>query len=160
MTALLHDYATLKFIHIMSSTFLWGTGIGTFFFMVMAHFSRDIATIRITARHVVIADWIFTLPTVVIQPVTGIMLMSVTGFPFDSTWFLAVSGLYVIVTACWIPVVFIQVRLRDVTKPLRDGDALPPEYHRLFRRWVTLGFPAGISMAVIFALMVFKPWLA
>ena len=154
------SYPVMKFIHIMSSTFLWGTGIGTFFFMVMAHLTQHTDAIRITARHVVIADWIFTLPTLVIQPVSGILLMQATGFPFDSTWFLVVCGLYVIVTACWIPVVFIQVTLRDITKPLRGNDALPAQYHALFRRWVTLGFPAGISMAVIFVLMVFKPWLA
>ncbi len=156
----LHDYSTLKFIHIMSSTFLWGTGIGTFFFMVMAHFSGDVTHIRITAKHVVTADWIFTLPTIVIQPISGVMLMSAIGFPLDSLWFQVVIGLYVIVTACWIPVVFIQVKMRDMTAPLRAGDTLPAEYHRLFRKWITLGFPAGISMAVIFVLMVFKPWLS
>lgn len=154
------DYSTLKFVHIMSSTFLWGTGIGTFFYMVMAHLSGDVTNIRITAGHVVLADWLFTLPTIVIQPVSGIALMGATGFPVDSLWFQLVIGLYVIVTACWIPVVFIQVKLRDITRPLRTGDALPVDYHRLFRTWVMLGFPAGVSMAVIFVLMVFKPWLS
>ena len=153
-------YLVVKTLHILSALLFLGAGLMTAYYKVRADRSGKLEVLTWYQREIVLADWIFTLPTVVIQPVTGIMLMSVTGFPFDSTWFLAVSGLYVIVTACWIPVVFIQVRLRDVTKPLRDGDALPPEYHRLFRRWVTLGFPAGISMAVIFALMVFKPWLA
>lgn len=159
MTTLLHDYTLLKFIHIMSSTFLWGTGIGTFFFMVMAHLSGDIATIRTTTRHVVLADWLFTTPTFVLQPVSGILLMQAIGFPFDSVWFKVVIGLYVIIGACWFPVVWIQVRLRELTKNLKEGDTLPAQYHRWFRIWVTLGFPAGIAMGIVFVLMVYKPWL-
>lgn len=160
MLQLLHDYTFLKYVHIMSSTFLWGTGIGTFFFMVMAHLSGDVDAIRVTARHVVLADWLFTAPTFFIQPVSGILLMKVMGLPFDSTWSKVVAGLYLVIGASWFPVVWIQVRLRNLTQGLHAGDTLPAYYHRLFRLWVALGFPAGISMSIVFVLMVYKPWLS
>lgn len=153
-----NSYSLLKLAHILSATFLWGTGVGTVFYMVFAHFGGNPVTIRDTARHVVLADWIFTAPTFLfIQPVTGYLLIKQMGFPLHSPWMTQVVVLYAIVAVCWFPVVWIQMKLRDLTAHLQAGDALPEKYTRLFWIWLSLGVPAGISMIALFVLMVFKP---
>jgi uncharacterized membrane protein len=107
-------YEIAKVIHILGTVLLFGTGMGTAFFLLMAYRSRDLDAIRVTARHVVIADWLFTAPAVVAQPITGVVLMLLLGYRFDTAWFAAVVFLLVLTGACWIPVVFIQYRLRDL----------------------------------------------
>lgn len=158
ITALI-DYPTVKLIHILSSTFLWGTGVGTAFFMLMAHIKGDVAAIRITTQHVVIADWLFTAPTVILQPVSGIYLMHLMHLPFDSLWFKLVCGLYAVTVCAWLPVVYLQLQMKRITAPLKHDDTLPALYYRTFYRWIALGFPAAIAMMALFLLMVFKPWI-
>ena len=151
-------YLLLKTLHIISATFLWGTGVGTVFYMVFARWSGNPVTIRDTTRHVVLADWIFTAPTfLLIQPLTGYLLMKQLGLPLHSPWLTQIIVLYAIVAVCWFPVVWIQIRLRDLAASLQTGDALPAGWDRLFWCWLSLGVPAGISMIWLFVLMVFKP---
>lgn len=154
------DYLLLKTLHIVSSTFLWGTGVGTAFFMLVAHLNGDASAIRVTTRTVVYADWLFTTPTIIIQPVTGILLMNQMQFPMTSTWFYVVVGLYALMTICWLPVVYLQYRMKLATEGLVTGDLLPPVYYRCMRWWVTLGVPAAVAMVSLFFLMVYKPWIA
>lgn len=153
-----NTYATLKLIHILSATFLWGTGVGTVFYMVFARWSGNPVTIRDTTRHVVLADWIFTAPTfLLIQPLSGYLLLRHMGLPLHSPWLTQVVMLYGIVAVCWFPVVWIQIRLRDMAAHLQAGDEVPADWNRLFWLWLSLGVPAGISMLWLFVLMVFKP---
>lgn len=154
------DYPLLKTIHILSSTFLWGTGVGTAFFMLMAHLKGDVSTIRVTAQHVVLADWLFTTPTVILQPISGIYLMYLMNLPFDTLWFKGVCGLYSVTIAAWLPVVYLQLQLKRITAPLGPQDVLPPAYYRTFYRWISLGFPAAFAMIGLFLMMVYKPWLS
>jgi len=150
------DYHLIKLIHIISATILVGTGFGTAFFLFMAVRSDSRETIRITSRHVILADWLFTAPSVIIQPVTGGFLMQTLGLSFSSTWFVLVVVLYVLAGACWIPVLWIQYRLRK----LSETDSLTPEFHRLMRVWIGLGIPAFLAMLVLYYLMVFKPYIS
>ena len=106
-----------------------------------------------------LADWIFTTPAIVIQPVTGAWLMVILGYRFDSAWFLWVAGLYVLAGACWIPVVVVQYRLRALAAAASSWDALPAGYYRLMRLWVGLGVGAFAAVLGLFALMVFRPVL-
>jgi uncharacterized membrane protein len=135
-------YEIAKLIHILGTVLLFGTGMGTAFFLLMAYRSRDLDAIRVTARHVVIADWLFTMPAVVVQPITGVVLMLLLGYRFDTEWFAAVVVLFMLTGACWIPVVFVQYRLRDLAIAATSFETLPQEFHRLMRRWVVLGVPA------------------
>lgn len=148
-------YLAVKLLHIVSATILFGTGLGTAFFMFTAWRSDNFEAMRVTARNVVLADWIFTTPAVVVQLLTGLWLTARLGIPFGSLWFVTVMALFVLVGACWIPVVGIQIRLRNL---LRTSPPTP-EYHRLMRRWVALGIPAFASVLVLFALMVYRPWI-
>jgi uncharacterized membrane protein len=148
------SYEFVKLLHILGTVLIFGTGIGTAFFLLMAYRSRDLDAIRVTARHVVIADWLFTTPAVVIQPITGAVLMRMVGLPFDSTWFATVVALYVFTGCCWIPVIFIQYRLRELARAATTYDALPAQFHRLMRWWMTLGVPAFSAVMVIVLLMV------
>lgn len=152
------DYFLLKLVHILSSTLLFGTGLGTAFFAVSAHRSGDLGSIASTWRHVVWADNLFTWPAVIIQPISGYLLMRRLGLPFDTPWILHSLYLYLLIGLCWLPVLHLQARLRDLAQQAwRSGSALPSAYHRLFRYWFVLGWPAFLAVLGIFALMVMKP---
>jgi uncharacterized membrane protein len=153
-------YFALKFVHIVSSTVLFGTGLGIAFFMWMAHRSGDPRAIAQTARTVVIADAVFTAAAVVVQLASGLGLAAIAGFSLRESWLLAAVALYLFVGACWLPVVAIQLRLRDLARgAVVAGAALPARYHRLFAAWFWLGWPAFVAVLAIFALMIWKPAL-
>lgn len=154
------DYAFLKTLHIISATLLFGTGLGTFFFMIRACRSGNIEAIRVTAATVVIADTCFTAPAVVVQFVTGLALMHLLNISLWSTWFLVVIGLFCFVGALWLPVVAIQLRLRNILAHHPAHLPLPATFQRQVRYWEALGYPAFSTMLVIFALMVYKPWIS
>ncbi len=148
------SYEIVKIVHILATVMLFGTGMGTAFFLLMAFRSRDIDAIRVTTRHVVVADWLFTAPAVVAQPVSGVMLMALLGRSYDTAWFVAVALLYVIAGLCWVPVVFIQYRLRDLARNTASHQLLPPAFHRLMQVWIALGIPAFAAVLAIVILMV------
>ena len=153
-------YLPLKLLHTLGAAVLFGTGVGIAFFMWMAHRTRDAAVIAATARIVVIADALFTATAVMVQPVTGYGLVLALGLPVTEPWIVASLALYVLVGCCWLPVIRIQVRMRDLAADAARYEVpLPPRYHRLFRIWFRLGWPAFAGMIAIFALMVWKPAL-
>lgn len=152
-------YLILKYLHILSATFLFGTGIGTAFFLLMAYLSKNIQTIQYTTKHVIFADWLFTTPSVILQPITGIWLMMILHYPFNSLWFLLVLGLYLFAGFCWVPVVFIQYRLHRLTSQLNQHQPLPKQFHLLMRWWVTLGIFAFGALIVVYWLMITKQTL-
>ena len=151
-------YLLLKTLHVIGATVLFGTGAGIAFFMLMAHRSGDARVIAHTAAVVVIADTLFTATAVVLQPITGAWLAHIAGFPVLHGWVALSLILYVVTGLFWLPVVWMQIRMRDLAlAAVRDGAALPPQYHRLWKLWVALGFPAFFAVAAILWLMVAKP---
>ena len=152
------DYLWVKWLHILSSTLLFGTGLGIAFFTWMAHRTGDAAHIARTARITVIADSAFTAPAVVVQFATGAWMVHTLGMPWSTFWVAASLVLFVLVGACWLPVVWLQVRARDLARAAADaGTPLPASYARTMRWWFALGWPAFIGVMAIFALMVHKP---
>lgn len=153
------DYLTLKWLHIMSSTFLFGTGVGSAFYLLLTSFSRDVRAVALVSRYVVLADWLFTTTTAIIQPITGYYLMRIAGFSASSAWITWSFLLYGLAIACWLPVVWLQMRMRDVAQLAAEKGVmtLPVEYWRYFWSWVALGVPAFIAFVVVFYLMVAKP---
>lgn len=149
-------YLLLKFFHVLGATVLVGTGAGIAFFMLLASRSGDPRLMAGTARLVVIADWVFTAPAVLLQFVTGIGLMEVTGYAYGSAWFLAALALFLFIGACWLPVVAIQYRLRRIAEAMIDG-APNEALHLWMRRWVALGIPAFCAILLLLWLMVTKP---
>jgi uncharacterized membrane protein len=151
-------YLALKIIHIIGAAVLFGTGLGIAFFMLMAHRTGDPRTIATTARVVVIADALFTATAAVVQPVSGVALAWIIGYSLLDSWLVVSIALYVMVGCCWLPVVWIQLRLRDLAdEASRQGTVLPARYARLFRVWFLLGWPAFIGVIAIFAIMIGKP---
>lgn len=151
-------YLWVKWIHILASTLLFGTGLGIAFFMWLAHLRGDARVIAATARSVVIADACFTAPAVVVQLATGVWLTRLLGLPLDIFWVKAALMLFFVIGACWLPVLWLQVRARNLAqRAVADGTPLPPAYHRAMRWWFWLGWPAFVSVIVIFWLMVMKP---
>jgi len=152
------DYLALKWLHIVSSTLLFGTGLGSAFYMFFANVSRDVRAIAVVSRYVVIADWLFTATTAILQPATGWTMAHLAGYPLTSKWIMWSIALYVLAGACWLPVVWLQIRLRDLAAAAaKGGSALPPLYWHYFKAWVALGIPAFIAFVYIFWLMVTKP---
>jgi uncharacterized membrane protein len=152
------DYATLKFIHIVSSTVLFGTGLGIAFFKWIVDRTGSVSVIKVVSEKVVLADWLFTTPAIVVQAMTGIALATTLGFPVTSGWVLYSIILYGIAGACWVPVVAIQMQMRSLAREAeRKKSELPDQYRRLARAWFWLGVPAFVSLLVVFWLMVNKP---
>lgn len=151
-------YLALKYVHIIGATILFGTGLGIAFFLFVAVRTRDVATIAATLRIVVVADFVFTAPAVVVQLVSGIALATVLGISLAEPWVAGALGLYVLVGLCWLPVVAIQIRLLRLAEKAREaGGPLPAPFQRLYRTWFALGWPALAGVLAILALMVWKP---
>lgn len=151
-------YLVVKWLHILSSTLLFGTGLGSAFYMFFASRTRDAHVVAVVTRHVVIADWVFTTPTVILQPLTGLWLMHIAGFPLSTPWIVASFGLYLLAGAAWLPVVWLQIRMRDMAgAAARDGRDLPAQYWSYLKAWVALGVVAFLALVVVFYLMVAKP---
>lgn len=150
----------LRWLHLIGACVLLGTGAGIAFFMLMAHRTGDARTVAHVAGTVVVADLLFTAMAVVAQPVTGALLAWGLGWSLLEPWILASLALYVLTGLCWLPVVAIQVRLRDLAREAAArGAALPPRYHRLFRIWFALGIPAFAAVLAILWLMLARPAL-
>ncbi len=151
----------LKTVHVLSAIVLFGTGMGTAFQSLMSSLSGDVRAIAVSTRNVVLADWLFTTPAVVVQPVTGVWLAKLEGFSLGEGWILASFALYAVAAACWLPVVWLQYRMRALAgEAAGAGASLPPRYGLFFRAWWMLGVPAFSAMMTIVALMVFKPDVA
>lgn len=153
----MNAYLLTKWVHILSSTLLFGTGIGSAFYLLVSTLRRDTAVVAAVARIVVLADLLFTATTAVLQPLSGFWMVHLGKLPLDQPWLKWSIGLYALAIACWLPVVWLQVRLRDIaTAAAARGDALPRAYDKLFAWWVALGVPALFSFLAIFWLMVSK----
>jgi uncharacterized membrane protein len=150
-------YTALKTLHILSMVLLFGTGLGSAFYKWMADRSGNVAHIAVTNRHVVLADWIFTTPTVIFQPISGLWMVHLLGLPLTTPWIAASLFLFFLAGACWLPVVWLQIRMQKIAA-IAAGAAtpLPALYWRMARRWFWLGVPAFISMVLVVTLMVFK----
>jgi uncharacterized membrane protein len=152
------EYLIVKWLHILSSTFLFGTGIGSAFYMLFVSLSRDARALAVVARYVVIADWVFTTPTIVIQPLTGWYLKRLIGTPWSAGWLSWSIALFLLAGACWLPVVWLQIRMRDAARDAAlAGTALPAVYWVYLRWWIALGSVAFVSLVAVFYLMVAKP---
>jgi len=149
-------YLSIKLLHIVSATILFGTGLGTAFFMFQAYRSGNVEAMKSTTSTVVLADWLFTTPAVIVQIVSGLWLTQRLGIPFTSAWFVLVVGLFCLVGACWLPVVWIQIRIKEL---FRAGAGID-ECRKLMRIWIALGVPAFTAVLILFWLMVYKPGIS
>ena len=151
-------YLFIKWLHILSATVLFGTGLGTALHQWLTHKRGDVSAIAMTLRNVVWVDWVFTTTSGVVQLFTGIALLMVTGYDPVATWLLASYLLFLIALACWVPVVWLQIRMRDLAITAAEaGRELPDACYRYMRWWVRLGWPAFLSLILVFWLMVNRP---
>lgn len=152
------SYDLLLFAHVLGATVLLGTGAGIAFFMVISHQSKDPALIAHVAGIVVLADTVFTATAAVFQPITGVLLARAVGWPLFEGWVALSLALYIWVGMFWLPVVWMQLRMRNLARQARDdGAPLPEAYHRLYRWWFAFGFPAFGAVLGIVWLMLTKP---
>lgn len=151
-------YLLLKWVHVLSSVVLVGTGFGTAYYLAFANRERDVAALAVVTRLVVRADWWFTTPAVIVQPVTGLWLAHLAGWSWTTPWLLASIVLYLLSGACWLPVLWLQLRMKSMAqRAAAERAELPPDYWRFARWWEALGYPAFGAMLVVFYLMVAKP---
>jgi len=154
-------YDLIKTLHILSSVLLVGTGFGTAFYLFFANRTGSVESIATVSRLVVRADWYFTTPAVIVQPLTGWWLATLAGWPWDTPWLLFALALYGLAGACWLPVVWLQVGMaRMAQEAAFQREALPGRYWVYARRWEWLGYPAFVAMVGVYFLMVAKPQLA
>jgi uncharacterized membrane protein len=152
------DYLAIKWLHIMSATFMFGTGFGTAFYMFFTNRSRNVQAIAVVTRWVARADWWFTTPAVIIQPLSGFWMMHLAGYPITSPWLIWSLALYALAGICWLPVVWLQLKMRDMAQVAAAGNSsLPERFWRFERIWTVLGFPAFGGLVVVYWLMVHKP---
>jgi len=157
----MNTYLVLKTLHILSSVLMVGTGFGSAFYMFFANRSHNVQAQAVVSRLVVRADWWFTTPSVIFQPISGVALMLMAGWAWDTPWLLLSIALYAIAGACWVPVVFMQVRMAQIAAQAASTQTaeMPAAYGRLAKKWERLGYPAFIAMLGIYYLMVNKPLL-
>ncbi len=154
-------YLVLKYLHVIGAAVLLGTGAGIAFFMLLGHLAATPIIVAAIARIVVIADFIFTATAVVAQPVTGVALAWHMGWSLWEGWLALSIFLYLVTGAFWLPVVWMQMRMRDLAAEAAASDQpLPPAYHKLVWWWFAFGFPAFGAVLAIFWLMIAKPSLA
>jgi len=151
-------YFLVEYLHVLGAIVILGTGIGIAFFMLMAHRSRDADFIARTAEVVVIADALFTLSAVILQPITGGVLMVLSSTSLGERWLATSLVLYLVAGAFWVPVVFMQIEMRDLARAAAKQGELPPRYFALFRRWFAFGIPGFGSVMIILYLMIAKPF--
>lgn len=160
------DYLIAKWLHILSSTILFGTGIGSAYYMLRACLEAwrgrvvgaGVSSAAMVIAHVVQADLWFTTTTIIFQPLSGWYLARSVGFPLTTPWLMWTYGLYLLAGACWLPVVWIQLRMRDLARTAaRTGEPLPAVFWTYFKVWVALGIPAFFALVIVFYLMVAKP---
>ena len=156
----MNTYLLLKTLHILSSVLLVGTGLGSAFYMFFANRSGSVAAQAVVSRLVVRADWWFTTPCVFIQPITGIAMAHLAGWPLTTPWLALSLGLYALAGICWLPAVWLQMRMAALaTQAHSQSQALPPLFRQYQLRWEALGYPAFVAMAGTYYLMVNKPAL-
>jgi uncharacterized membrane protein len=152
------EYLTLKWIHILSAILLFGTGLGSAFYKYFTDRDGDIHAIAVTNRLVVFADWLITTPTIIVQPVTGFWMLGLIDYQTWPVWVWLSLALYLLAGICWLPVVVLQIRMRDLARRRLDaGQALDGSYWSMARAWFWLGIPAFGAMVAAVWLMVFKP---
>lgn len=148
----------VRMLHVLGACVLLGTGAGIAFFMFMANRTADPASIAHTASVVVVADMIFTATAVVAQPITGFALMSYVGWSLTEGWIVMSLALYVFIGVFWLPVIFIQVKMRDeAVASANAGEPLTARYQRLYRIWFACGIPAFIAVIILLWLMIARP---
>ena len=152
------DYLTVKWLHILSSTILFGTGLGSAFFMFIASRGKHPTIVHFTVNYVVLADWLFTAPAVVFQLLSGLYLVHLGGHNLTDAWLSYGIALYLFAGICWLPVVWIQIKMRDLAaEAAYTHTELSEQYRRYFRWWVILGSLAFPAIIVVFWLMAVKP---
>ncbi len=153
-------YLLVKWVHVLSSTILFGFGAGTAWYFWNAHLTEDPGTIASVGRMVVKADWIFTVTSGVVQPLSGLILVHLAGWSLAEPWLIVTYGLYLLAFACWVPVVWLQIKAQTLAQfAAKTRTPLGPDYVRAMRLWFLLGWPAFLGLLGVFWLMIAKPSL-
>jgi uncharacterized membrane protein len=152
------EYQIAKWLHILSSTLLFGTGLGSAYYMFFASLTRQPVAVAVVVRQVVWADWLFTTTTIIFQPASGLYLAHLLGLPISTPWIAWSFALYFLAGACWLPVVWLQLRMRRMAEDaVARQQPLPAQYFRYLKIWTALGVPAFVALVIVFYLMVAKP---
>lgn len=153
-------YLFVKWVHVVSSTILFGFGAGTAWYFWNAHLTRKPETIARVGRMVVKADWIFTGTSGILQPVSGVLLVHLVGYSLAESWLLLTYALYALAFICWAPVVWLQIKVQRLAQiAAQTGQSLGTEYYRTMWLWFALGWPAFLGLMGVFWLMIAKPVL-
>jgi len=151
----------LKFIHVLAAGTMFGTWLSIAIFMALAHRSHNPSVVALTARFVVSVERTVMAAAIVLLPLSGFPLATAVGLsPSDEFWIAIAVAIYVVVVLCWLGAVFIEFRVRNMTREAALNTApLPQAYARLFRFWCLLTVPILVGMMALFAVMIWQPRL-
>lgn len=156
----MNTYLFIKWVHILSSVGLVGVGFGSAFYLYYINRTSNVVAIAEVSRLVVRADYWFTLPTVIIQPISGFALASMAGYSLTDAWLVITYVLFILVGMLWLPVVWLQIQMEKMASiAVQNHTNLPERYWHFAQIWERLGFLAFPMMIVVYGLMVFKPTL-
>ena len=148
-------YEFIKIIHVISSTVVLGVGVGVAYFIFSDYRNDDRESLRIVVSHAARADWVLTMPAVVVQFLTGLWLTANLGIPYGSAWFIAVNALFILIGFSWLSLVKQHKHIEALAGQGAGAD--PDEYARTMRLWMRDGLVTTGIVVIIFVLMTAKP---
>lgn len=151
-------YQTLVYAHILGVILLAGNITITAFWKVLADMSKEVTLIAFANRAVIIADWIFTLPGIVLTLAGGIGISVMGGWPLLEVSWLSWSVFWFVVAGIlWMVfLVPLQIRQNRAAKLFVETGVIPDSYWRDARLWITIGLIATVPLLIILYLMVVK----
>lgn len=155
------DYLDFKFLHIVAANLFFGAGLASALGKIWADRSGSIEAIDAANRGIVWADWIFTVPSGIALPATGVWMVCQGSHSFADEWILWGIGLYGFAGLCWLPAAWLQIKMRRASaEALAKRSPLPPAYRRQALVWFLLGIPAFTAAILTFYVMVVRrlPW--
>lgn len=152
------EFLFLKWLHLLAVIVVLGTGLGSAFYLYRAHQSKELRAIRFATRNAVLADWIFTLPGVILLPLSGGWMMALKHYPITEPWLFWGIVLFFMAGIGWLPAAYLQIRMKaSAEEAAAEGKDLPQQYWKWTRYWLWLGVIAFPAMIGALYLMVFKP---
>lgn len=146
----------LVFIHVVSAVIFIGNIVTVAFWKLKAEFSRDPAHIHRTAKNIMVADYIFTIPSNIGLLISGFLLAFQSSYPLtEINWLTLSLTLFIVTGILWV-VCLLPLQRKMIHYSQGNWDEA--NYKKVSRTWDALGTLATLIPLFILYLMVMKPF--